>query len=51
MRNLEKKLRDIEQLKTKFAILNEEQRIKVERESSIRKEVEEIKEKISKLQS
>ena len=44
-------MRDIEQLKTKFAILNEEQRIKVEREGSIRKEVEEIKEKISKLQA
>ena len=51
MRNLEKKLRDIEQLKAKFAILNEEQRIKVEKEDSIRKEVGELKEKISKLQS
>lgn len=47
LRNLNKKLREIEQIKTKWQVLNEEQTAKVSKEESLRKEIKEIEEKIN----
>ena len=49
LRNVQKKLREITQIKAKWSILNEDQVVKVNKEGDLQKEAEELQNKLNAL--
>ena len=47
LRNVQKKLRDIETMKTKWSVFNEDQLQKLAKEETLRKEEEELQKKLA----
>lgn len=46
IRNLTKKVREIEQIKAKWEVMNEEQLVKVAKEEALRREIDELQKKM-----